>query len=316
MKFVKEKWPLGAAVLVIALLGGCGGAGGPTTAQPAHTPTFSPAPTTYTFTQGVTISCGSSGATIYYTIDGSTPDPTTSTVYAAGTPVPVPTTTTIMAVATAPGMDTSAVASGVYTIAPPSAVYSQAPAASGSEIESACIDPAVNPAGAGTSSEFAYDNFTVTGTHTIHEIRWRGGYKSGASHVPATSFWVNFYADNGSNEPDADNPHQLVPVSVWGTEPNETKSLFVATATVAEATETPTTQFDTLATYDYKLALPSPYFSPTSGVKYWVRIEAVESTPDWCVVPSTAGDLYYYWNRVSGTFQGVSGSDLAFSLLE
>jgi len=79
----------------------------------AAMPAFSPAPGTYSGPQQVTITSSTSGATIYYTTDGTTPT-TASTKYAA--PVSVSTTTTLKAIATAPNLSNSAVASGVYTI--------------------------------------------------------------------------------------------------------------------------------------------------------------------------------------------------------
>jgi len=77
------------------------------------TPTFSPAAGTYTEAQNVTISCTTSGATIYYTTDGSTPS-TSSSVYSSA--IPVSSTTTIKAIAVKSGMDNSTVASATYTI--------------------------------------------------------------------------------------------------------------------------------------------------------------------------------------------------------
>ncbi len=79
----------------------------------ASTPTFSPAPGTYTASQSVSLSDITSGATIYYTIDGSTP--TTSSAK-FGAPILVSTTTTIKAIAAASGYNNSAVTSGTYTI--------------------------------------------------------------------------------------------------------------------------------------------------------------------------------------------------------
>jgi hypothetical protein len=79
----------------------------------ASTPTFSPAPGTYTASQSVSLSDTASGATLYYTTDGSTPT-TSSTKYT--TPILLSATTTIKAVAAASGYNNSAVASGTYTI--------------------------------------------------------------------------------------------------------------------------------------------------------------------------------------------------------
>lgn len=87
----------------------------PTTA----TPTFSPTPGTYYPSQAVTLSDATTGAAIYYTLDGSTPS-TSSTQYSA--PINITATTTIKAIATAPGNLQSAVASGTYTISNVSSV--------------------------------------------------------------------------------------------------------------------------------------------------------------------------------------------------
>jgi len=84
-----------------------------TRATQAAMPSFNPAPGTYSSTQQVTISSTTSGATIYYTTDGTTPT-TASTKYTA--PVTISATTTLKAIATATNLTNSAVASGVYTI--------------------------------------------------------------------------------------------------------------------------------------------------------------------------------------------------------
>jgi hypothetical protein len=81
----------------------------------ASAPTFSPAAGTYSSTQTVTISEVTGGASIYYTVDGSTPT-TSSTLYTA--PLTVATTTTVKAIAAAAGYTNSAVGSATYTITP------------------------------------------------------------------------------------------------------------------------------------------------------------------------------------------------------
>jgi hypothetical protein len=73
---------------------------------------------TYTSAQSVTISDATSGATIYYTTDGSTPT-TSSTQYTS--PIKVNSTETLKAVAIASGYSLSDVASATYTINLPAA---------------------------------------------------------------------------------------------------------------------------------------------------------------------------------------------------
>ncbi len=69
----------------------------------AATPTLTSGGT-FTSQQTVTISDGTSGATIFYTIDGSTPTyPVTGTTIHYYAPFPVDATETVNAIATAPG---------------------------------------------------------------------------------------------------------------------------------------------------------------------------------------------------------------------
>ena len=81
----------------------------------AATPSFTPAGGSYTTAQAVTILDPTSGATIYYTTNGSTPT-TSSTPYTG--PITVSATETIQAIAAAAGDTNSAVASATFTISP------------------------------------------------------------------------------------------------------------------------------------------------------------------------------------------------------
>jgi Domain of unknown function (DUF1929)/Chitobiase/beta-hexosaminidase C-terminal domain len=89
-------------------------------AAAAATPTFNPAPGTYSAAQTVHLMDTTTGATIYYTTNGTQPN-TASTVYNNATPIQVTANTTIMAMAAASGLANSAVATGTYTIQLPAA---------------------------------------------------------------------------------------------------------------------------------------------------------------------------------------------------
>ena len=82
-------------------------------------PTFNPPPTSYTSAQSVTISDATPNSMIYYTVDGTTPNPGAGTTKTYTAPVPISATATLKAVATAGGLSTSPVASGSYTISSP-----------------------------------------------------------------------------------------------------------------------------------------------------------------------------------------------------
>jgi Chitobiase/beta-hexosaminidase C-terminal domain len=81
----------------------------------AQAPNFSVAPGTYSTTQTVALSSVTSGATIYYTTNGSTPT-TSSTKYSG--PITVSQTQTLSAIAVATNLSSSAVSTALYTIQP------------------------------------------------------------------------------------------------------------------------------------------------------------------------------------------------------
>lgn len=79
-------------------------------------PLFSPVGGNYTSSQSVSISTTTSGATIRYTTNGSTPTSSSGTVYSS--PVSISSNTTLKAIAYKGGMSDSSVSSDVYTFYP------------------------------------------------------------------------------------------------------------------------------------------------------------------------------------------------------
>ena len=144
------------------------------------TPTFSPAPGAYTTAQTVTITDSTSGATIFYTTDGTTPT-TSSTPYTG--PIAVSTTETLQAFAAAPGDTNSAIASAVYTITlapptvaaptftPPAGAYSSAQSVTIADATSgATIYYTTNGTTPTTSSTPYTAPITVSATETLRAI--------------------------------------------------------------------------------------------------------------------------------------------------
>ena len=95
------------------------------TVSKVATPVISPSTTSFSGTVSVTISCSTSGALIYYTINGSNPT-TTSTLYRS--PFTINATTTVKTMAVKSGMVNSAIASKQYTLQQVYTVGSTGPA--------------------------------------------------------------------------------------------------------------------------------------------------------------------------------------------
>jgi hypothetical protein len=95
----------------------------------AATPTFTPAPGSYTSAVAVTINTATSGASISYTTDGSTPTQTHGTIGVAPVFVTLGSTMTLKAIAFKSGYTDSSPQNGLYTINPVSGPVVQSNAA-------------------------------------------------------------------------------------------------------------------------------------------------------------------------------------------
>lgn len=154
----------------------------------AATPTFSIASGTYSSAQVVAISDSIQGATIYYTIDGTTPTPN-STVYAG--PITVSASETIKAIATATGYATSGIVTASYTINIPVAAAPTFSPAAGTYSSAQTVTITDATAGAAiyytldgstpTASSSVYAGpITVSTTDTLKAIATASGYSTSA----------------------------------------------------------------------------------------------------------------------------------------
>ena len=125
---------------------------------PCAAPVFSPAAGTYIDAATVTITTTTSGATIRYTTDGSTPGETAGTVYSSA--VNLTSTSTLQAIAYLAGSPDSPITSGVYaiqcaapTFTPAAGLYASAEAVTISSITG------------GATIRYTTDGSTPSGTH-------------------------------------------------------------------------------------------------------------------------------------------------------
>jgi hypothetical protein len=168
------------------------------------TPGFSPAAGAYGPAQSVTISDGTSGATIYYTTNGTTPT-TASATYSSA--ITVSATETVEAIATHSGYSNSAVGSAAYTINGAVATPGFSPAAGTyTSTQTVTITDATSGATIyyttnGTTPTTASSTYTsaisVTATETLEAIAAKAGYSNSAVASAAYTISVTQVATPG-----------------------------------------------------------------------------------------------------------------------
>jgi hypothetical protein len=130
--------------------------------QQVATPTIGPAGGTYTSSVTVTISDSTSGATIYYTTNGSTPT-TASTAYSG--PITLSQSATVKAMAAASGMANSNVASATYTVQQPVATPALSP---GTGTYTSAVTVTISDSTAGATIHYTTDGSTPTTSSPVY----------------------------------------------------------------------------------------------------------------------------------------------------
>jgi hypothetical protein len=276
------------------------------------TPTFSPAAGAYGPAQTVTISDSTSGSTIYYTTNGTTPTTNSSTYSSA---ITVSATETLEAIATKTSYSNSAVGSAVYTIngaaatptfSPAAGAYGPAQTVTISDSTSgSTIYYTTNGTTPTTSSSTYSSAITVSATETLEAIATKSGYSNSA--VGSAAYTINGAAATPTFSPAAGayGPAQSVTISdgtsgatiyytTNGTTPTTSSSVYSSAISVS-ATET----LEAIATksgysnsavgsaaYTINGAVATPTFSPATGT--------YSSAQTVTISDSTSGSTIYY----------------------
>jgi len=283
-------------------------------------PTFSPAGGTYSSAQSVTISDATTGATIYYTTNGTTPT-TSSTVYSG--PISVSATETLSAIAQYTGYSASSVTTATYTITLPAATPTFSPAAGTySSAQSVTISDTTTGATiyyttngtTPTTSSTAYSGaISVSGSETINAIAVASGYSNSAvgtaaytitsaAATPTFSPVGGTYASAQSVKISDTTTGAKIYYTTNGTTPTTSSTLYSGAITVS-ATETlnaiaVATGFSQSATgtavYTITPPAATPTFSPVAGSYTSAQTVTISDT-------TPGATIYYTTNGTTPT---------------
>lgn len=139
-----------------------------TASQTVATPTITPNGGTFAGSTQITLATSTSGATIRYTLDGSTPS-SSSTLYSSPFTLSSTSTATLKAIAQKSGMTDSAIASAAFTITPPpdttlptGSISINAGAAATKTVNVTLTLSATDNAGSVTQMQFSNDGATYS----------------------------------------------------------------------------------------------------------------------------------------------------------
>jgi hypothetical protein len=298
----------------------------PTTA----TPTFNPLPGTYTSVQSVAISTTTSGASIRYTTDGSTPSETAGTLYSSAVSVGV--TETLKAIAYKSGLADSAIASGAYTINLPAVATPAFSPAAGTytSVQSVAISTTTSGASiryttdGSTPSETAgtlYSGAVSVGvTETLKAIAYKSGMSDSA--VASAAYTINLpvvatptfspsagtYTGTQSVTISTTTSGASIRYTTDGSTPSETAGTLYSGAVSVGATDTLKAiayksgmTDSSIASAAYTIVTATPTFSPGAGTYTSVQSVTISTatsgasiryTTDGSTPSETAGTLY------------------------
>jgi hypothetical protein len=288
------------------------------------TPVFSPAAGVYLGTQTVTLSDATSGATIFYTLDGTQPGTATGgSTLQYSTPLTVSSTTTIKALATASGQTASATASATYTIqsqvatptfSPLGGTYTSAQTVTISTATSgATIYYTTNGTTPTTSSTVYAAPITVSTTETLEALAVKSGYTN--SNVATATYTMQMQAATPIFSPLGGTYASAQTVSIStatsgatiyyttnGTTPTTSSTVYTAPITVS-TTETLealavksgyTNSNVATATYTMQMQAATPIFSPLGGTYASAQTVSISTT-------TSGATIYYTTNGTTPT---------------
>ncbi|MGC2636393.1 MAG: chitobiase/beta-hexosaminidase C-terminal domain-containing protein [Acidobacteriaceae bacterium] len=282
----------------------------------APLPVFAPPAGTYTSAQSVTITDSASGATIYYTTNGTAPT-TSSTKYTGA--ITVSSDESVEAIATAPNYGQSPVATAAYTIdaaspviAPPAGNYAAAQSVTITDTTTgAAIYYTTNGTAPTTSStKYTGTAITVSSDETIEAIATATGYGQGPVTTAVYTIEVappvispkggNYATEQSVTITDATTGATIY-YTTNGTAPTTSSTKYTGAITVAsnetiEAIATaPNYSQSAVSTAIYTIdQAATPHFSPAAGT--YAAAQTVTITDG-----TTGATIYYTTNGTAPT---------------
>jgi len=179
-----------------------------------------------------------------------------------------------------------------------SVIYEQPSLNNGVVIVSSWVEPE------GSDSDmYVYESFMLGADQAITEVQWRGAYQYGAPYGKAWNFTITIYESTaGNTEPHVNNP--------------QLEEFYLAFYEVGNnAGEASVGVFGGKEFFDYDYVLPAAFLAE-AGKKYWIRIEASQSSyPDWGLAAGSGSNGSHFRFSTGAAMFTFGSGDTAFRLL-